>query len=122
MAPRGRSRRPARGDSRGEQADEVGPDAQARQAPQEEEDLHRLNREWHIIAGELPRFVTQHSKSYHILWTNFTNFSDNTTDDSIFGEARPNTPEGMLRQLSKLEPVPEKSEIYGVRIPNPWIL
>ncbi|MED6160253.1 hypothetical protein PIB30_049811 [Stylosanthes scabra] len=23
--------------------------------------------------------------------------------------------------LSKLEPVPEKSEIYGVRIPNPWI-
>ncbi|MED6212235.1 hypothetical protein PIB30_081319 [Stylosanthes scabra] len=24
--------------------------------------------------------------------------------------------------LSKLEPAPEKSEIYGVRIPNPWIL
>ncbi|MED6150071.1 hypothetical protein PIB30_068633, partial [Stylosanthes scabra] len=41
-----------------------------------------------------------------------------TTDDSIYGEARPNTPEGMLRQLSKLEPVPEKPEIYGVRIPN----
>ncbi|MED6188118.1 hypothetical protein PIB30_082995 [Stylosanthes scabra] len=44
-----------------------------------------------------------------------------TTDDSIFGEARPYTSEGMLRQLSKLEPAPEKPEIYGVRIPNPWI-
>ncbi|MED6212203.1 hypothetical protein PIB30_080961 [Stylosanthes scabra] len=30
-------------------------------------------------------------------------------------------PEGMLRQLSKLEPAPEKPEIYEMRIPNPWI-
>ncbi|MED6148924.1 hypothetical protein PIB30_057585 [Stylosanthes scabra] len=34
-----------------------------------------------------------------------------TTQDSIRGEARPNTPEEMLRQLSKLEPVPEKPEM-----------
>ncbi|MED6163055.1 hypothetical protein PIB30_076316 [Stylosanthes scabra] len=44
-----------------------------------------------------------------------------TTDDTDYGEAKPNA-ERMLRQLSKLEPVPEKSEIYGMRIPNPWIL
>ncbi|MED6197069.1 hypothetical protein PIB30_053305 [Stylosanthes scabra] len=43
-------------------------------------------------------------------------------DDSIFGETRPYMPEGMLCQLSKLEPAPEKPEISGVRIPNPWIL
>ncbi|MED6189163.1 hypothetical protein PIB30_093164 [Stylosanthes scabra] len=45
----------------------------------------------------------------------------NTTDDSNYGETRPHAGR-MLRQLSKLEPVPEKPEIYGMRIPNPWIL
>ncbi|MED6211571.1 hypothetical protein PIB30_075033 [Stylosanthes scabra] len=43
-------------------------------------------------------------------------------DDSNYGEAKPNTPGELLRQLSKLELVPEKPEIYGMRIPNPWIL
>ncbi|MED6222817.1 hypothetical protein PIB30_068108 [Stylosanthes scabra] len=52
MAPRGCSRRPARGDAQAEQHDEAGPTAQAGQAPQETEDLHRLNDEWHI-AGTL---------------------------------------------------------------------
>ncbi|MED6111226.1 hypothetical protein PIB30_050625 [Stylosanthes scabra] len=52
MAPRSRSRRQAREDARGEEADEAGPAAQAGPVPQEEEDLHRLNRVWHI-AGAL---------------------------------------------------------------------
>ncbi|MED6188715.1 hypothetical protein PIB30_088594 [Stylosanthes scabra] len=52
MAPRGHSKRQAREDARGEQADEPGPDALARQVSQEEENLHRLNRVWHI-AGAL---------------------------------------------------------------------
>ncbi|MED6140140.1 hypothetical protein PIB30_090207 [Stylosanthes scabra] len=69
-----------------------------------------------------PKFVTQHSKSYHILWTNFTNSPTTQPTTQIFGETRPYMPEEMLRQLSKLEPVPEKPEIYGMRIPNPWIL
>ncbi|MED6123282.1 hypothetical protein PIB30_047617 [Stylosanthes scabra] len=52
MAPRGRSRRHAREDSRGEQANQAGSAAQAGPVPQEKEDLHRLNRVWHI-AGAL---------------------------------------------------------------------
>ncbi|MED6209321.1 hypothetical protein PIB30_053546 [Stylosanthes scabra] len=52
MAPKGYSRRPARENAQGERVDEVGADAQAGQVPQEEEDLHRLNRDWHI-AGAL---------------------------------------------------------------------
>ncbi|MED6122336.1 hypothetical protein PIB30_038816 [Stylosanthes scabra] len=44
MALRRCSRKQAREDVRGEQADEAGPEAQAGQLPQEEEDLHRLNR------------------------------------------------------------------------------
>ncbi|MED6220388.1 hypothetical protein PIB30_044328 [Stylosanthes scabra] len=52
MAPKGHSRRPARENVQGERADEAGADAQAGQVPQEEEDLHRLNRDWHI-AGAL---------------------------------------------------------------------
>ncbi|MED6179168.1 hypothetical protein PIB30_114641, partial [Stylosanthes scabra] len=52
MARKGRSRRPATGSAEGERADEAGADAQGGQPPQEEEDLHRLNRDWHI-AGAL---------------------------------------------------------------------
>ncbi|MED6227659.1 hypothetical protein PIB30_115921, partial [Stylosanthes scabra] len=52
MARKGRSRRPARESAQDERADEAGADAQAGQVPQEEEDLHRLNRDWHI-AGAL---------------------------------------------------------------------
>ncbi|MED6212550.1 hypothetical protein PIB30_084470 [Stylosanthes scabra] len=37
------------------------------------------------------------------------------------GESRPQRLQH-ASPLSKLEPAPEKSEIYGVRIPNPWIL
>ncbi|MED6201855.1 hypothetical protein PIB30_099290 [Stylosanthes scabra] len=74
-----------------------------------------------ILEPAKPRPIIQHSKSYYILWTNFTNSPTHTTDNSNSGEAKPNT-RRMLRQLSKLEPVPEKSEIYGMRIPNPWIL
>ncbi|MED6225568.1 hypothetical protein PIB30_094846 [Stylosanthes scabra] len=57
MAPRGRSRRQAREDVRGEQVDEAGPAAQAGPVPQEEEDLHRLNRVWHITGA--PAVVAQ---------------------------------------------------------------
>ncbi|MED6125182.1 hypothetical protein PIB30_066300 [Stylosanthes scabra] len=56
MAPRGRSRRQVRGDAREEQAKQAGPAAQAGPAPQKEEDLHRLNRVWHI-AGALFRWT-----------------------------------------------------------------
>ncbi|MED6200532.1 hypothetical protein PIB30_086065 [Stylosanthes scabra] len=52
MAPRGRSRTHAREDARGEQADEADPAAQAGPIPQEEGDLDRLIRVWHI-AGAL---------------------------------------------------------------------
>ncbi|MED6142639.1 hypothetical protein PIB30_115804, partial [Stylosanthes scabra] len=52
MAPRGRSRRQSREDNRDEQPGGAGPDAQAAPVPPEGEDLHRLNREWHI-AGAL---------------------------------------------------------------------
>ncbi|MED6130505.1 hypothetical protein PIB30_001592 [Stylosanthes scabra] len=52
MAPRGRSRRQSREDNRDEQPGGAGPDAQAAPVPPEGEDLHHLNREWHI-AGAL---------------------------------------------------------------------
>ncbi|MED6201063.1 hypothetical protein PIB30_091339, partial [Stylosanthes scabra] len=52
MTLRERSRRQAREDTREEQADQAGPAVQAGPAPQKEEDLHRLNRIWHI-AGAL---------------------------------------------------------------------
>ncbi|MED6107067.1 hypothetical protein PIB30_010513 [Stylosanthes scabra] len=52
MAPRGRSRKQLREDDRDEQPGGVGPDAQAAPVSQEGEDLHRLNRKWHI-AGAL---------------------------------------------------------------------
>ncbi|MED6123127.1 hypothetical protein PIB30_046386 [Stylosanthes scabra] len=52
MAPRGRSRRPARGGSEAGQADEAAPAPQAGQNSQDPEGLYRLNDEWHI-AGAL---------------------------------------------------------------------
>ncbi|MED6199068.1 hypothetical protein PIB30_072461 [Stylosanthes scabra] len=52
MTPRGRSIRQVRENAREKQADQAGPAAQAGSAPKEEEDLHRLNRVWHI-AGAL---------------------------------------------------------------------
>ncbi|MED6171249.1 hypothetical protein PIB30_039073 [Stylosanthes scabra] len=65
--------------------------------------------------------VEEIAAAAYIFGPNMSDEKVRTTDDSIFGEARPHTSLGMLHQLSKLEPAPEKSKIYGVRIPNPWI-
>ncbi|MED6221249.1 hypothetical protein PIB30_052655 [Stylosanthes scabra] len=59
MALQGRSRRQAREDAWGEQADEAKLEVQAGQVPQEEEDLHRLNRVWHIAKA-----LTSHAESF----------------------------------------------------------
>ncbi|MED6184749.1 hypothetical protein PIB30_050538 [Stylosanthes scabra] len=52
MAPRRRSKRAARVEPAPAPAEEVGPAAQAAEAPQDAQSLHRLNREWHIAEGD----------------------------------------------------------------------
>ncbi|MED6185148.1 hypothetical protein PIB30_054228 [Stylosanthes scabra] len=67
MAFRGRSRRQAREDSRGEQADQAGLAAQAGPAPQEDENLHRLNRGEDIIAQAvfIPHASSEQADAVH---------------------------------------------------------